>query len=147
MAMATWSIRKADNRDADALSACITAAYAEVAARIADLPPVAENCAEEIAAHQVWVAEARNAVVGGLVLVPSPGFMLLANVAVHPDHQGSGLGRALMALAETEASAQGYAELRLNTHKDMPENITMYRHLGWQQSGRDGNKVSMTKRL
>jgi len=145
--MSNWSIRKAESRDADALSACIEAAYEKAAARIADLPPVAANCAGEIAAFQVWVAEANNTVVGGLVLVPRPNFMLLANVAVRPDHQGSGLGRAFMALAETEALAQGYGELRLNTHKDMPENVMMYRHLGWQQSAREGNKVSMTKRL
>ena len=85
------------------MSACIDAAYAHYAERIADLPPMSADCAEEIARFQVWVAEVANVIVGGLVLVPGDGFMLLANVAVHPTHTGAGMGRALMALAETEA--------------------------------------------
>ena len=145
--MGNWTIRRAEGRDADALSICIDAAYAEYAARIADLPPVSADCAGEIAKFQVWVAEAANDVVGGLVLVPQDGFMRLANVAVHPDHQGTGLGRAFMALAEAEASDQGYREMRLNTHVDIPENVQLYTHLRWEQTGRDGNTISMKKML
>ncbi len=73
--------------------------------------------------------------------------MRLANVAVHPDHKGAGLGRALMALAETEALDQGYREMRLTTHVDMPENVQLYAHLGWEQDYRRGNKVSMRKTI
>lgn len=143
--MGTWSIRRATDRDADALAACMDAAYADYAARIADLPPVSADCAGEIARFQVWVAETANGVIGGLVLVPRDGFMLVANVAVHPDHKGQGLGRAFMALAEAEALDQGFHELRLTTHADMPENIRLYARLGWKQSGGSGTKVSMTK--
>jgi GNAT superfamily N-acetyltransferase len=66
---------------------------------------------------------------------------------VHPDHAGKGLGRAMVELAESEAAAQGYAELRLNTHVDMPENVRLYAHLGWRESGREGNRVAMMKRV
>ena len=143
----TWTIRRAEQRDATALSACIEAAYADYAARIPDLPAVAADCAEEIATHQVWVAEVGGDIVGGLVMSPEAGFMRLANVAVRPDHGGRGLGRALLDLAEAEALAQGYRELRLTTHAGMPENIELYTHLGWQQDQRHGNKVSMRKLL
>ena len=145
--MRNWTIRRAEHRDADALSACMDAAYAHYAARIADLPPVSADYAGEIARFQVWVAEIADDIVGGLVLVPRDGFMQLANVAVHPDHKGAGLGRAFMALAEAEALRQGYRELRLTTHVDMPENVELYAHLGWQQAGQRGNKVSMTKTI
>lgn len=145
--MGNWIIRRAEHRDAEALSACLDAAYAQYAARIADLPPVSADCADEIARFQVWLAEVANDVVGGLVLVPQDGFMRLANVAVHPDHRGAGLGRAFMELAEAEAREQGYVELRLNTHAKMPENIRLYGHLGWEQTARDGNKVFMKKML
>lgn len=145
--MGNWIIHKAEPRDAEALSACIDAAYAQYAARIADLPPVSVDCAGEIARFQVWVAEIANDVVGGLVLVPQDGFMRLANVAVHPERRGAGLGRAFMELAESEAMDQGYVELRLNTHAGMPESIQLYGHLGWEQTARDGNKVSMKKML
>ena len=145
--MRNWTIRRAEHRDADALSACMDAAYADHAARIADLPPVSADCAGEIARFQVWVAETADGIIGGLVLVPGDGFMQLANVAVHPDHKGAGLGRALMARAEAEALEQGYRELRLTTHVDMPENLEIYAHLGWQQAGRRGNKIAMTKTI
>ncbi len=145
--MGNWTIRRAEHRDADALSACIDAAYANYTARITDLPPVSADCAEEIAKYQVWVAEIKNDVVGGLVIIPKEGFMLLANVAVHPDHKGVGLGRALVALAETESLDQGYREMRLTTHVDMLENVQLYAHLGWEPDHRHGNKVSMKKMI
>ena len=145
--MANWSIRKAEFRDADALSDCIDAAYEQYVTRIDDLPPVSADCAKEIANYQVWVADAAGVVIGGLVLIPQEGFMRLANVAVHPDHRGTGLGRAFMTLAESEAQKQGYRELRLNTHVDMPENLQLYAHLGWHRTGRVGTKVSLNKIL
>ncbi len=143
--MGNWVIRRAERLDAGALSACIDAAYAPYVARIADLPPVSADCAEEIDKYQVWVAEIENVVVGGLVMIPEQGFMLLANVAVHPGCKGMGLGGTLIALAESEALVQGYRELRLTTHVEMPENIQLYEHLGWQEDGRQGNKVSLNK--
>ncbi len=145
--MGNWTIRKAENRDADALSACMEAAYADYAVRITDLPPVSADCAEEIVKYQVWVAECEGDVVGGLVMIPEEDFMRLANVAVHPEHRGSGLGRALIALAETAAAEQGYREMRLNTHVCMPENVQLYTHLGWKEEQRQGNKVSMKKSI
>lgn len=143
--MQNWSIRRAEAADADGLSDCMDAAYAPFAARIPDLPAMAAGIAEEIANCQVWVAQSGENIVGGLVLMPGDGFMKLANVAVHPDAQGTGLGRALMALAESEAANQGYDQMRLTTHADMPENIRLYTHLGWRAGERRGNKVSMTK--
>ena len=145
--MANWTIRRADVRDANGLSRCFDAAYAQYAERIDDLPPMSENCAEEIAKHLVWVAEAGGTIVGGLVLVPSDGFIQLANVAVHPDNRGSGIGQRLLTLAETEAVDRGYAEMRLNTHADMPEIIRLYERNGWLQVSRQGKTIKMRKNL
>jgi len=66
---------------------------------------------------------------------------------VHPDFAGQGLGRVLMDKAEAEARALGLAELRLATHVGLPENVALYAHLGWQENGREGNKVLMRKTL
>ena len=145
--MADWTLRRAEIGDAGGLASCLDAAYATYRERIADLPVMSENCAEEIAEHLVWVAESGGRIVGGLVLVPNDGFMLLANVAVHPDLRGRGLGRRLLTLAETEARDRGYAELRLTTHADMPETLQLYARNGWLQTGREGNKVRMRKAL
>ena len=62
-------------------------------------------------------------IIGVLVLVANEEMMLLDNVAVHPDRQGLGLGRQLMAFAENEAAKQGYSSLELYTHESMTENI------------------------
>ena len=145
--MVDWTLRRAEIDDADGLARCLDAAFASYRERIADLPPMSENCAEEIAEHLVWVAEAGGRIVGGLVLVPDESFMLLANVAVHPDLRGKGLGRRLLTLAETEAEDRGYAELRLTTHADMPETVQLYARNGWLQTGRQGNKIRMRKAL
>ena len=145
--MADWTIRRAVAQDADGLGKCLDAAYAQFAARIDDLPSMAEDCAGEIARNLVWVADAGGAIMGGLVLSPGDGFMLLVNVAVHPDSRGTGLGKRLLTLAETEAEARGYTEMRLSTHADMPETIGLYLRNGWSEVSRQGNKVAMTKRL
>lgn len=143
--MADWILRRAEQSDAAGLAACIDAAYAPYAARLPDLPDVSGGVAEEIAQHQVWVAEFDGTIIGGLVIIPQPDFMLLANVAVHPKHAGTGLGRALLELAETDSLDQGYRELRLSTHVDMPDNVRLYEHLGWNEIQREGNKVAMKK--
>jgi len=145
--MENWTIRRADTGDADGLGRCFDAAYAQYSERIDDLPAMSENCAEEIAKCLVWVAEAEGTIVGGLVLVPGDGFMLLANVAVHPNNRGAGLGRRLLTLAETEARDRGYAEMRLNTHADMPEIIRLYERNGWVRVSRQGKTIKMRKNL
>ncbi len=140
-------IRPAKTADAPALAACIDAAYARYTDRISDLPSVSEGLAEDIADNQVWVAVQGDEVIAGLVLVAGDGFLKLANLAVHPAHAGKGLGRKLIALSENEAKRQGYDEMRLSTHVDMPENIRLYQHLGWVELSRSANTVSMKKSL
>lgn len=140
-------IRKARTTDADPLAACIDTAYAKYVNRIPDLPPVAEGCAEDIANNQVWVAIEADEIIGGLILARHGEILKLNNVAVHPDYAGKGLGRALIAFAEDEAKKQGFAELHLNTHAAMQENVQLYVRLGWEEISRNGNTISMRKRF
>ncbi len=145
--MEGWRIRRAEAGDAGNLSKCIDAAYAQYLDRIPDLPQFSANAAEEIAENLVWVAEADGEIVGGLVLIPGEGFMLLANVVVHPNTRGTGVGRQLLTLAESEAVDRGYAEMRLNTHTGMPENIQLYARNGWSENSRTETKITMKKDL
>jgi GNAT superfamily N-acetyltransferase len=140
-------LRPAQATDADALAACIDAAYAQYVGRISDMPSVSDGCAEDIASNQVWVAVQDDQIVAGLVLVVGDGVMKLANLAVHPDHGGKGLGRKLIELSECEAKRQGFSEMRLNTHVDMPKNVRRYQHLGWTEVSRSDSTVSMKKYL
>ena len=145
--MPDFTIRRAQARDSDALSECIDAAYSIYTSRISDLPAVSESIPDAIANHRVWVAEIEHTIVGGVILVPHDSFLVLENVAVHPESSGMGLGRALMERAEADCLELGIPELRLSTHQDMPENVRLYAHLGWRGTGRSGNKVHMSKEV
>lgn len=143
--MTHWTIRPATRRDAREFARCITAAYAGYAEKGVDLPPVAEGIEDDIATKLVWVIDFGAEIVGGMVAGMDNGVFHLANIAVHPKTQGLGLGAALMAKAEVEAVSRGCREMRLATHKDMPENVAYYNRLGWSEVARDGNKVLMNK--
>ena len=145
--MSKWKIRPATVQDAPALAECIEAAYSVYASRITDLPAVSEGISDDIANQIVWVAEINETIVGGIILFPKQGFLILTNVAVHPESSGLGLGRALIELADRVCLELGLNEIRLSTHVDIPENVRLYKHLGWQETGRAGNKVHMSKFL
>ena len=145
--MMKWTIRRADAPDATSLAACIDAAYADHARKGIDLPAVSEGLAEDIRDNMVWVAVSDERIIGGLVLVASEDHAVLANVAVDPSATGYGLGRALMDQAEAEARRLGVQKLKLTTHIDIPENVRLYEHLGWRQTGQADNKVFMEKSI
>ena len=52
-----------------------------------------------------------------------------------------------MALAESKARENSYTELRLTTHVLLDESISLYRHLGWEETGRTEFKVFMKKKI
>ena len=145
--MAGWELRRAELTDAAVLAACIDAAYAGYVARIDDLPAVSDGLEAEIENNQVWVGERDGDIVGGIVLVVADGYGVLANVAVAPVAQGTGLGRVLIERVEAEARRLRLATLRLSTHVEMPENVRLYQRLGWRETGRAGAKVMMEKDL
>ena len=78
---------------------------------------------EVIRQHQTFVAEQNGQVIGVVVLIQRDAGMLLDNIAVHPDHQGRGLGRRLVEFAESETRKQGYSHLALYTRERMQANV------------------------
>ena len=60
-----------------------------------------------------------------------PDHLLIVNVAVAPAFQKRGLGRRLMAHAETLAAEAGRPKLLLYTNSLMTENISLYQMLGY----------------
>ncbi len=145
--MSNWIIRRAFIEDAEELAICIDAAYSIYQDRITDLPAVSESVADDIRNKLVWVAVVGGKTVGGLILAHDNDGLVLENVAMKPDATGMGIGRALIELAENEAGRLGLHEMRLNTHIKMSENISLYKHFGWREVGRSGNKVKMQKSL
>ena len=146
------STRRATAADAPLAAACVHAAYAHYVERIGQEPaPMQDDYARVIAERQVYVAEVRGALAGVLVVAATEKDFLLENVAVAPQYQGIGVGRALLELAESLARAQGHDAIRLYTHERMTENQSLYAKIGYVEYERrteDGfARVFMRKRL
>lgn len=128
-------IRQATSADLANVESIVARAYTKYIARIGAPPgPMVDDYAARIEAGEVWVSG--DPVTGLIVLVDEPDHLLLDNIAVDPDAQGTGQGRTLMAFADAEARRRGYAEMRLYTHQTMVENVALYTRLGWQETGR-----------
>jgi N-acetylglutamate synthase-like GNAT family acetyltransferase len=149
MSKKSWTIRKAVMSDAEPLNECMQAAYKIYTSRLGGktLPPMMVDYEEEIRSFPVWVAESDGSLVGGLILMPEAEHMTIANIAVHPQFQGNGLGRGLMKFGETKAKQKGYSELCLATHTLLTENLSLYFYLGWSETGRDESRVYMEKNI
>jgi len=110
--------RRADDADVPAISALVHAAYEHYEPLIGRTPiPMLTDYAVAVREHQVWLIEIDGQVVGVLELDPRDDHLWVENVAVAPSHQGRGLGRLLLALAETEARRQRRSEIRLLTNE------------------------------
>jgi len=140
-------LRPAVVEDAPALTACIDAAYQGYRNAGIDLPPVADGIAEDIRDNHAWVAEDAQGIVGGAVLIVTAEAAKMANVAVHPNRAGQGIGRLLMDCVLDAAEALGHSRITLVTHRDMPDNIALYEHLGFTVDSHDGAKIHMTRPL
>ena len=142
-----WQIREATIGDASGLRACMNAAYIGYQERMSGelLPPMQLDYGTEIENFPTWVAVTGNVVVGGLTMMFTESMATIANIAVHPQFQGQGLGGGLMRFAETQVKERHYDEVRLATHVLLHENLSLYRHLGWSEYDRDDVKVYMKK--
>ncbi len=130
--------------------AVVATAYEKYTTRMEKAPaPVYRDDTEAIDRGLVWVIG--DPIQGLISLVPTDDALLIENIAVQPSSQGSGLGRLLMELAEAQATAREIRRLRLYTNEAMPENVSIYRHLGFSEVDRrieDGyRRIYMEKTL
>ena len=145
-------IRAATAADVAAIADIVDRAYRHYSPRMGKPPgPMLDDYAARVSEGVVWVLE-EGAVIGAIiVLVPAPNYLLLDNIAVSSARPGLGLGRQLLAFAETEALRRGYREIRLYTHRTMVENQRLYSSIGYEETGRGTeagyDRVFMRKRL
>jgi GNAT superfamily N-acetyltransferase len=111
------------------------------------LPPMDLDYRDEIQNYPTWVTVSGDVVSGGLTMTFDNDNASIANIAVHPEFQGQGLGGGLMRFAEAQARDRGYTILRLATHIRLTENVKLYSHLGWNETKRDDARVYMSKNL
>ena len=133
----TYSFRSAEAADASRVAELVDAAYGHYVERIGMLPgPMTNDYADVIRNRQVTVAERQGAIVGIIVLTVTDEGFLVDNVAVHPSHRGTGLGRALLQFAEAEAQRAGFDAIYLYTHEKMTENLALYARIGYVEYDR-----------
>lgn len=124
--------RRATAADLPRVHEVIAAAYAKYRTRMDILPaPVLRDYTGPVQQGLLWVVG--DPVQGLLSLIPETDTLLIENVAVHPDAQGTGLGRRLLEFAELEAARHGLTRTRLYTHEVMTESQAVYARLGYQE--------------
>jgi GNAT superfamily N-acetyltransferase len=130
-------IRQASESDTQEIERIVTVAYRHYVSRIGKPPaPMTDDYHELVCHGNVWVLTLGAEIAGLVVLKRESDYMLLDNVAVKPDHQGSGLDRQLIEFAEDRARQWGYDEIQLYTNALMHENLAMYPRLGYQEFSR-----------
>ena len=144
------SLRQASAADLPVVREIVTAAYDKYLVRMDRPPaPMLRDYAPAVEAGTLWVAG--EPVAGLISLIPEGDSLLIENLAVRPETQGTGVGRALMDFAELRARRLGLTRLTLYTHVVMTENQAIYAHLGYREVERrtaDGyHRVYMEKLL
>jgi CP family cyanate transporter-like MFS transporter len=131
------TLRLAGDGDAEAIRELVAAAYGGYAPLLGRTPmPMLTDYAAAVRQHDVWVLESDRAVIGVIELVAHDDHLWIDNVAILPAWQRRGLGRRLLAHAESEARRRQVPELRLLTNERYVDNIAMYLRYGYRETGR-----------
>jgi ribosomal protein S18 acetylase RimI-like enzyme len=148
-----FTLRQAIPTDAPAIRALTRAAYAKWVPLIGREPlPMVADYDAAVRKHRIdLLCDGDGTLLALIETIAETDHLLIENVAVVPAHQGRGLGRRLMAHAETLSAAMGVTELRLYTNGAFAANIALYRALGYtvthEEPFRGGTTVFMAKRL
>lgn len=98
----------------------------------ADMPPLTQTLDElraELAEEQGWVARVGPRLVGAIRVRETEDLLLIGRIAIAPDLQGEGIGRALLEAAETASSAP---EAELFTGSLSEANVRLYESCGYR---------------
>lgn len=129
--------------DWEALRALVAAAFADMEGRIDPPSSLAAmgpaDFAALAAAGPWWLAREGAAPVGCLFGARREGALHLSKLAVRPDRQGRGLGRALVEAAAASARAEGLAALTLGTRVELVENHAAFARMGFVETGRSAH--------
>lgn len=135
--MSAIQLRAATLADAAGVTATVCEAYVHYIERIGKQPgPMLRDYLSVIETDQVYVAVDGDRVIGTMTLKVTDDGYFLENVAVRPEVKGTGVGRLLLELAETEARRQGYTSIYLSTHELMTENRVLYTRIGYTEGDR-----------
>lgn len=131
-------LRRATDADVGAIGALVDAAYRDYIPLLGRTPtPMLSDFAAAVRDHDVRVLDAGNRLVGVIELIAHDDHLWVHNVAVDPAAQGQGLGRRLLAFAETEGRRLGLLAIGLLTNERYVANIAMYERYGYRETHRE----------
>ena len=138
-------MRRATAADLPDVIALTRVAYAPWVPVIGREPlPMQADHGRAIAEHLIDILDDQSGPIALIEMIPRVDHLWLENVAVHPDHQGKGLGRQLIGHAEATARALGLPELRLLTNAAFAANLRFYGALGFIETGRTAFRGGFT---
>jgi len=130
-------IRAGRREDGDWARALVRRAYALYVPRMGQEPaPMLADYGALIEAGELQVLEEVGDPVALIVLRRDEDAIFVENIAVDPQVQRKGHGRALLAFAEAEARRLGLTTIRLYTNAAMTENLAYYPRLGFRETDR-----------
>ena len=134
----TAKIRRAYPGDADAVQRISSDAYIPpCTAVLGTVPkPAIENYGPRIERGEVWILEIKGEPTGIAVLEENTEYLLIYSIAVRPEAQRKGYGRALLDFADRRAIELGLCEVRLYTNEQMERNLRLYRQHGFIEVGK-----------
>ncbi len=146
------TFRRAGPADAASIRAITRQAYAKWIAVIGREPlPMTFDYDEAVLRHRIELALVDGNVAGLIELAERQDHLLIENLAVSPEHQGAGIGNALLIHSEALARGGGRREMRLYTNQMFAENIGFYAKRGYavtlEEPFKGGMLVHMAKIL
>jgi GNAT superfamily N-acetyltransferase len=129
--------RRAVLTDAPAVRDLTRSAYAKWIPLIGREPlPMKADYDRAVVEHLIDLVEENGQLLALIEMIPSDDHLLIENLAVHPEHQGKGLGDSLLQHAEEVALSLGFTEIQLYTNAAFVANIAFYSKRGYQEFDR-----------
>lgn len=125
-------VRPATISDVPAVTELTRLAYARWVPLIGREPlPMGVDYEQALQAHRIDGVWNGSDLIALIETAVERDWLLVVSVAVHPEWQGQGVGRWLLALAETQALEERVSQIRLYTNARFEANIALYLSIGY----------------
>jgi len=145
------TIRAARPAEAPDIHAVLTAAfspyrqhYTSAAYRLTVVSPDVIAARITAPGSTVYVAVDTGDVVGTATIQEEDAMLYLQSMAVHPDHQGKGIGRHLLAHIQRHACSKHCNALRLECSAPLTRALRLYTAFGFKLTGRERDYGGIT---